>query len=79
MKVYNVYLNYNPEDNLYTAVCPSFFNFILYSENESNLKHSVLHSLIVYTKDPNISEDNINFITENKVVRGQEQQAEPMI
>lgn len=78
MKKYNVYLYYYEDDESYVAVCPEFFNFIIYHNNEDKLKDSVLHSLIVYTNNPDLSDNNINYIKTNKKIIEQNNQAEPI-
>ena len=79
MKKYNVYLYYYEEDGLYAAVCPDFFNFILYHDNEEDLKHSILHSLCIYSNNFELNDNDINYILIDKEnLKDQINQTEPI-
>lgn len=66
MKKYNVYIYYYEDDDMYVAVCPDFFNFILYHNNAEELHNSIVNCLQIYSNDYNINEGNINYIKDNK-------------
>ena len=79
MKTYNVYLNFNKDDSFYCAVCPEFFNFILYHENLDSLKASVLHCLKIYSRNYDLTDNNINYIDIDKTLNENIKDTEPVM